>query len=83
MTIAERKPSTLILRTISYHVHGFDEIGFLQYLLRLRGYNVPTGGVWKKDDATDREVKAFQESCGLEPNGVVDGKTWDKLLERY
>ncbi len=74
---------TMILRTIDYHFSGWDEIYFLQAALRLRGYDVPVNGMWKKDDVTTQAVIAFQKYVNIRPSGVVDKYTWDKLLERW
>ena len=83
MDFEKHTPDTLILRPIWHQSHDWDEIGFLQYLLRLRGYDVQTDGVWEKDDATDKAVIAFQKHVNIKPTGIVDQYTWDKLLERY
>lgn len=83
MDFEKHTPDTLILRPIWYQFSGWDEVGFLQYLLRLRGYDVPTDRKWEKGDATEKAVIAFQKHVNLNPSGIVDQYTWDKLLERY
>lgn len=35
------------------------------------------------DDATDNALKIFQAQYGLEPNGVADRQTWDKIVSVY
>ncbi len=47
-------------------------VGRIQYAMR-----VPRTKVF--DSATERAVKAFQTSVGLESTGIVDEKTWAKI----
>lgn len=38
-------------------------------------------GIFGQD--TERAVKAFQNSSGLTPDGVVNRQTWDAIVEQY
>jgi outer membrane protein OmpA-like peptidoglycan-associated protein len=53
-----------------------------QYILQTLGFY--PGNVKDTHDAlTTQSVKDFQISKGLPPNGVVNGATWEKLIEAY
>jgi len=50
----------------------------LQYLLRERGHHVVVNGAF--GPLTEAAVKAFQASCGLAADGIVDPPTWEALV---
>lgn len=50
----------------------------LQSVLSMRGYMLDIDGDFGK--ATETIVKGFQTSIGLDVTGVVDGATWEKLI---
>ena len=41
----------------------------------------PVDGIF--ESATEDSVRSFQRIFGLEPNGIVDKKTWDAIYEQY
>ncbi len=54
----------------------------LQIMLKdMKLYNGPVNGVY--DSNTIETVRNFQETKGIEPNGVVDETTWEALDEAY
>ena len=58
-----------------------DTVKALQILLKGYGYSLGSCGVdGDFGPATENAVEAFQEDNGLEVDGVVGYKTWDKLL---
>ena len=74
-------PVTWPPRTIDWHCTGFPEIRLMQAALRLRGYNVLTDGIWNQGDSTDKALKKFQKSRGLDPDGCCGPKSWAALLD--
>ncbi len=64
-----------------------DAIMMIQtYLRHLSFHNseippVPLDGIWDRE--TRESVIAFQTSQGLNPTGVVDRETWDRLKAEY
>jgi peptidoglycan hydrolase-like protein with peptidoglycan-binding domain len=50
----------------------------LQQLLRARNHPVAVDGIF--GPATERAVKAFQQSRGLAVDGIVGPQTWGKLI---
>lgn len=59
---------------------GWPEVKLLQAAIRCRGYNALTDGIF--GDALEEKVKQFQKDEGLDPDGIVGPKTWDRLFER-
>lgn len=53
----------------------------LQYLLMLNGYKLPSGADGQFGNETLAAVKNFQFDHYLEETGVVDLKTWEKILD--
>ena len=66
---------SLTLRTIDHHCESFREFILLKALLLCRNYVFTDSTVWQI-------VRAYQESNGLEADGIVGSKTWDSLLKR-
>lgn len=64
-----------------------DEVRVIQYYLNVIAYfnqnlnNFAIDGVFGED--TKNGVSTFQSFYGLNPTGVVDRKTWDKIREIY
>lgn len=52
----------------------------IQYLLRVRGYNLAVDGYFGSQ--TQNVVKKFQRSRGLSVDGVVGRRTWERLVVR-
>ena len=75
----EPEDHSLDLRTIDKNCSGFDEVFLLQSALLCRKYldTTPTDifGSWLEEI-----VKQFQADNGLDADGVVGPKTWNKLL---
>ncbi len=71
---------------LSYGDSG-ESVRAIQYYLSVVGYfnsnlnTVTIDGVF--GDETLNAVKVFQENFGLEPTGVVDRETWNKLNQIY
>ena len=58
-----------------------ETVKALQILLIGRGYSCGSSGAdGDFGAATDKAVKAYQKAKGLNADGVVGAKTWDKLL---
>lgn len=61
------------------------EVGTLQALLNALGYVGKNGKPLSTDHDfggnTDYAVRNFQKSVGLNPDGIVGKKTWDKILK--
>ena len=61
------------------------EVGTLQALLNALGYVGKNGKALSTDHDfggnTDYAVRNFQKSVGLNPDGIVGKKTWDKILK--
>ena len=61
------------------------EVGTLQALLNALGYVGKNGKALNTDHDfggnTDYAVRNFQKSVGLNPDGIVGKKTWDKILK--
>lgn len=55
-----------------------EEVRELQTLLSDKGYTVLVDGIF--GDKTYEAVKAYQADHGLQVDGVVGSKTWDKLI---
>jgi N-acetyl-anhydromuramyl-L-alanine amidase AmpD len=55
-----------------------ERVRTVQYLLRQHGQSLTVDGSF--GPATESAVKAFQQSRGLYPNGVVAGSTWTVLI---
>ena len=55
-----------------------EDVRTVQHLLATHGHAVTVDGVF--GPATANAVKGFQSSQGLTANGVVDDRTWEKLL---
>ena len=51
---------------------------YLQYLLRVNGYDTSPDGVFGAN--TERDVKKFQQDNGLTVDGIVGQNTWNALL---
>lgn len=54
------------------------DVQILQVLLKLRGYNIETSGIF--DDLTDKAVKDFQAKVNIGADGIVGSQTMEKLL---
>ena len=65
-------------RTVDSHCEGWPEIWLLQAVLKCRGYNVVTDGIWGTELAN--KVRAWQQANGLTPDGIVGPASWGKLL---
>ncbi len=69
--------------------NGFERNAIMTiqtYLRHLSFHNseippVPLDGIWDRE--TRESVVAFQISQGLNPTGIVDRETWDRLGEEY
>lgn len=71
-------PKTWPPRTIDQaHCSGWPEVKLLQALLLHHGYNVLTDGIWSA--ALTEKLKAFQQSQGLQADGVAGKLTWIAL----
>ncbi len=63
------------------------QVRYLQYFLNVIAYfnpEIPSGamnGVF--DAATEDQVKAFERFYGLNPDGIVDFRTWELILRIY
>lgn len=64
-----------------------DEVRVIQYFLAVVGTfndaipSVTINGTF--DQATENAVIAFQQSAGLNPDGIVGAETWDQLYDAY
>ncbi len=64
-----------------------EEVRVLQYYLAVIGYfddRIPMprlDGIFDQD--TKDSVVAFQQEAGLEPDGVVDRETWNRIAQDY
>jgi peptidoglycan hydrolase-like protein with peptidoglycan-binding domain len=65
--------------TVRFGTRG-DHVTWLQGRLRAWGAPVPRTGLFRT--RTRAAVIAFQRARGLRASGVVDGRTWDLLLQR-
>lgn len=67
------------MRELNIHDAGVD-VTYAQERLAALGFceGAPTGSF---DDETRRAVRALQASAGLPRTGVIDGRTWDALLD--
>lgn len=54
---------------------------YLQRMLNVLGYNVPTDGVFTEE--TRNAILSFQTENGLDPDGQVGPATWTKLFQLY
>ena len=64
-------------RTIDTRCSGWPEVWLLQALLKCRGYNTLSDGIF--GESLRRKVLDFQQAEGLQPDGIVGPKTWRKL----
>lgn len=67
-------------RVIDEHCTGWAEVWLLQSILKCRGYNVLTDGIW--GNVLSEKVRQFQREHGLDPDGAVGPLSWAKLFER-
>ena len=77
---------SLQLRTVDKNCSSFTEVYLLKALLLNRNYDEANSGMLCIDDfwteALTEAVIQFQKDAGLEPDGIVGQKSWDKLMER-
>ncbi|NJO40114.1 MAG: peptidoglycan-binding protein [Cyanobacteria bacterium RU_5_0] len=74
----ETAPSPGIRSTLRLGSQG-EEVSELQALLKLLGYyNGSIDGIYRQNTAA--AVAAFQQSAGLQADGVVGPETWNRLL---
>ena len=83
---ARRRAAALAERTLSSRYARLspgasgDPVVWLQSRLRTWGAPIPRTGFFRS--RTRAAVTAFQRARGLPARGVVDGRTWDLLLQR-
>lgn len=70
-------PKTWPPRTIDRHCSGWPEVWLLQAMLKCRGFNVLTDGIWTEE--LTRAVKILQGASGLMADGIVGPRTWQRL----
>lgn len=79
MAIAQSNVRTAFNRPILELGSEGADVSELQAALKLLGYYSGTvNGVF--DTATAEAVLAFQAAAGLNPNGIVDARTWTRLF---
>lgn len=66
-------------RTLAKGMSGAD-VSVLQAILKARGYSLDITGTY--DNTTTALVKQFQESAGLDADGIAGAKTWAALTKR-
>ena len=70
-------PKTWPPRTIDEHCSGWPEVWMVQSMLKCRGFNVLSDGIW--GTVMTEKVKQFQAENGLYADGVVGKNTYIKL----
>lgn len=70
-------PKTWPPRTIDEHCSGWPEVWMVQSMLKCRGFNVLSDGIW--GTVMTEKVKQFQMENGLYADGVVGKNTYIKL----
>ena len=77
---APQNTTTIDLPVLKKGAKG-QSVKAMQYLLLGYGYDMEGYGADASfGGATERALKAYQQSVGLEPDGSCGGKTWRKLL---
>lgn len=81
----KEKTTTIALPVLKKGAKG-DSVKAMQQILIAKGYKMmsASGKEYGADgsfgSATELALKAYQEDCGLEPDGSCGAKTWAKLL---
>ncbi|MFB2937652.1 peptidoglycan-binding protein [Aerosakkonemataceae cyanobacterium BLCC-F154] len=77
--VAERPPTVIVNRPVLKSGSKGEAVSELQAALKLLGYyKGEVDGVYSENTAI--AVTQFQEAAGLNPDGIVDRETWEKLF---